>query len=120
MINKLELYKNIEEIANKCTCEAKHNLINLKNSILTQNLSTTDKNRHNMYYIYDDVLKQIYNLSPALKYITKINFTYPVCTIHFKDDSSIQFKYVSRKSKEGVEISKKYSIIDLNCYEKEN
>lgn len=120
MMNKLELYKSLEEVANQCNCEAKHNLILLKNNFLTQCLSTTDKNRHNMYVIYDDVLKQVINISPALKYILKINFTYPICTIHFKDDSSIQFKYVSKHCKEAQEICRTYAKIDLNSYEKEN
>lgn len=120
MINKLEFYKSVEQIAHKCTCEAKQDLLELKNSILTLTLSTTDKNRHNMYYIFDDVTKQIINVSPALKYILKIKFTYPICTIDFKDGNSMQFKYVSRNSKEGKEIFNNYSKIDLNIYEKEN
>lgn len=121
MNNKLEFYKSIEQIAHKCTCDAKQDLLELKDNILTLTLSTTDKNRHNMYYIYEDITKTIINISSALKYILKIKFTYPICTIEFKDGNSKQFKYVSRKSKEGEEISKKYTTIDLlNIYEKEN
>lgn len=121
MVTKIyDLYKSLEQISGKCTCCAKQDLINLKDNILVNNLSTTDKNRHNMYCIYDDTTKQIINLAPALRYINKITFTHPICTIEFKDGNSVQFKYVSRKSKDGIELAKKYTIIDLNSYEKEN